>query len=63
MGTSISAFFLFLPHLGARRRPVADLKVPEDASRRVLSDATLRLDLDPLAFAVVVGLPRKTVKK
>ena len=41
--------FSFLGYLGARRRRTPrtrdDLKVPEDASDRELSDATLRFDL------------------
>ena len=37
---------------GERRRPGADAKVPEDASRRDLSDATLGIRHSSSAFAV-----------
>ena len=55
----------FFQHLGACRRRAprsrADLKVPEDTSRRDFSGATRRSDLAPSAFAV--GMPRKIVQK
>ena len=53
-------FFKISEHAdGDRRGPVADLKVPEDASRRDLSDAALRL-IQPSAFAV--GMRRNVLK-